>query len=362
MAYVKPRLIVQRDTRANQPAAGDVAVGTLYFVTDEWVIERSNGSTWDAFGAFDGTSVDWDGTRLSVTKDGGAGQILLTSYGSYAVLAGRRANGTLASPTQVLQGNPLAFNLGYGYTSSGSFVYATGIVHRARENFTGSATGSDLVFQTTPVGSTGVANIAAFTPAGNFSFTNSSTDPTTGTKVCMVQDGTAPTGMPTNTAGFYGDDVSGTVEAFAIDEADNAAQLTPHNFTLFRPPAPDPTKPATQYPWSYYAKNPYLGVEIGVDLTRLALAVEALTGQTLVHTRTLPPEARLDWVEEQDRKVRREMASYELWERDQLGDAPPRPVVKSPPDWLAERLPPDTEDRLLPVRNFVAAWERNRGL
>lgn len=44
--------VILRDTRANQPAATTVAEGTLYCVTDESnIVERSNGATWDAFGA-----------------------------------------------------------------------------------------------------------------------------------------------------------------------------------------------------------------------------------------------------------------------------------------------------------------------
>ena len=39
--------VIQRDTRANQPAATDVPIGTIYYVTDENVTERSNGTTWD---------------------------------------------------------------------------------------------------------------------------------------------------------------------------------------------------------------------------------------------------------------------------------------------------------------------------
>ena len=42
---------IQYDTRANQPLATSVAVGTLYGVSDENVIERSNGTTWEAFGS-----------------------------------------------------------------------------------------------------------------------------------------------------------------------------------------------------------------------------------------------------------------------------------------------------------------------
>ena len=43
------RDIIQRDTRANQPAATAVDVGTLFYVTDEGVTERSNGTTWDTY-------------------------------------------------------------------------------------------------------------------------------------------------------------------------------------------------------------------------------------------------------------------------------------------------------------------------
>jgi hypothetical protein len=41
--------VIQRDTRANQPAATAVADGTLYYVTDENVTERSNGSAWQDY-------------------------------------------------------------------------------------------------------------------------------------------------------------------------------------------------------------------------------------------------------------------------------------------------------------------------
>jgi hypothetical protein len=40
----------QRGTRSGQPAASSVLTGTLYFVTDEKVIERSNGSAWQSYG------------------------------------------------------------------------------------------------------------------------------------------------------------------------------------------------------------------------------------------------------------------------------------------------------------------------
>src|SRR4030095_9473757 len=43
--------IHRRGTRATQPAATTVTIGTLYFVTDENVTERSNGTAWESFSA-----------------------------------------------------------------------------------------------------------------------------------------------------------------------------------------------------------------------------------------------------------------------------------------------------------------------
>jgi hypothetical protein len=42
---------VRIGTRLEQPLATSVAVGTLYAVSDESLIERSNGTTWESFGA-----------------------------------------------------------------------------------------------------------------------------------------------------------------------------------------------------------------------------------------------------------------------------------------------------------------------
>lgn len=43
--------LTQRGTRADQPAATSVYAGTLYFVTDELVTERSSGTAWESFSA-----------------------------------------------------------------------------------------------------------------------------------------------------------------------------------------------------------------------------------------------------------------------------------------------------------------------
>lgn len=49
--------VIIRSTRALQPAANTVPTGTLYFVTDETVIERSNGTAWETFSSATGASL-----------------------------------------------------------------------------------------------------------------------------------------------------------------------------------------------------------------------------------------------------------------------------------------------------------------
>jgi hypothetical protein len=83
---VKLEAVILRDTRANQPSATAVAVGTLFCVEDEAnLVERSNGTTWDAFGtsgvgsgdvvgpasAVDERVAVFDATTGKLIKDGG---------------------------------------------------------------------------------------------------------------------------------------------------------------------------------------------------------------------------------------------------------------------------------------------------
>ncbi len=165
-----------------------------------------------------------------------------------------------------------------------------------------------------------------------------------GTAGLVFADGTALSSLGTNTAGLYANDVAGTVEMFAIDEGGSATQISPHNFTLFTPDS------AEIFPWSYYSENRYLGEEVNVDVARLARAVETLTGQQFVFTRSLPVSERLEWLTTQWVQVLVMQRAYEQWEimrgafvptREQpvfIQEAPPDPVVKRPPAWLLARL------------------------
>lgn len=72
-----PRLrdAIQYDTRASQPAATAVDVGTLFFVTDEFVTERSNGTIWQAY-------TDLARYTVGITMDG-AGSAITTGQKGY---------------------------------------------------------------------------------------------------------------------------------------------------------------------------------------------------------------------------------------------------------------------------------------
>lgn len=92
------RDVIQRDTRANQPAATAVDVGTLYFVTVEDVIERSNGTTWETYSGaggggaaltveeIDGTPTVANVTKIKVTNgaltDNTGGVVTVTTSGA----------------------------------------------------------------------------------------------------------------------------------------------------------------------------------------------------------------------------------------------------------------------------------------
>lgn len=77
----------------------------------------------------------------------------------------------------------------------------------------------------------GRVNIWGATATGDVNLLLGHNTPPTGTakKVMSFPDNTGDPTMGANTAGIYAKDVSGTVEMFAIDEANNATQLSPHD-------------------------------------------------------------------------------------------------------------------------------------
>ena len=81
---------------------------------------------------------------------------IYTSYGDVTRFNFRRANGNLSSPTQVLSGQQIG-NIGFrGYHSGGAFsgVHNAVLFASAAENFTATGQGTNMSFNTTPIGST----------------------------------------------------------------------------------------------------------------------------------------------------------------------------------------------------------------
>jgi len=68
------REVIQRNTRSLQPAAATVPTGTLYYVTDESIMERSSGTAWEAVGSAPGIP----GPHATSHENGGADEIDVT--------------------------------------------------------------------------------------------------------------------------------------------------------------------------------------------------------------------------------------------------------------------------------------------
>lgn len=82
------------------------------------------------------------------------GIIASTRYAADPYLHLRRANGTAAAPTAVLSGNALGYFTAGGYRDTGFSGSTAGMLILASQNFTDTAQGAEIRFQTTVVGST----------------------------------------------------------------------------------------------------------------------------------------------------------------------------------------------------------------
>ncbi len=145
--------------------------------------------------------------------------------------------------------------------------------------------------------------------------------PSSGTAGLVFGDGTALSGMGTNTAGLFGNDVAGMVELFAIDEAGNATQLSPH------PPDFLNTLPLDcALPWAFQSTNPYIGKTITVDLCGAIQALEILTGQAFITVADTPVEDRRNWADDQQENFAKCLAT-----------GAENCVKKQPPQWMIDR-------------------------
>lgn len=75
--YRRVRSFIGRGLRANQPSVSDVLIGSLYFVTDESVVERNNGTIWEDYSSTGG-SAGLDELTGDVTAGPGSGSQIAT--------------------------------------------------------------------------------------------------------------------------------------------------------------------------------------------------------------------------------------------------------------------------------------------
>ncbi len=152
--------------------------------------------------------------------------ITMDGYGQQPIINMRRAGGTQASKTAVAIDNPI-FNLqalgwdGSAYASSGILRVA------AAEAWSGTAHGAYFtVLLTAPASAAAPTEVFRVTGRGNLTLAAALSEPTTGTFGMFFADGTVPATLVSNTAGLYANDVGGTVNMFAINEAGESNQLS----------------------------------------------------------------------------------------------------------------------------------------
>jgi hypothetical protein len=114
---------------------------------------------------------------------------------------------------------------------------------------------------------------------------------TAGTGVLSLGNGTAPVGGRADQVSLFSKDVSSSAELFAMDEAGNTPQLTPHPSKFLD------NLPLTgrEYPWAYSAYNPYMGKRIDVDMMGAIRAIEKLSGEKFIYLEDLPVDERANW-------------------------------------------------------------------
>lgn len=85
-------------TRADQPLAADVLIGTLYFVTDEFVIERSDGTVWASYGGTGAVGATTLNVPDTIVKRDAGGSFFaqnITSDGDLYTLGSATVDGSL---------------------------------------------------------------------------------------------------------------------------------------------------------------------------------------------------------------------------------------------------------------------------
>lgn len=113
-------------------------------------------------------------------------------YGIDGGLQLYRANGTFASPTNVLSGEKIAHVMGLGYATTAGFSANTAISFYAAENQTNTARGTSVIFENTLIGATARAQRAIIDGNGHVGLFTNTTPPSLqdqGTPMLYMGDG-----------------------------------------------------------------------------------------------------------------------------------------------------------------------------
>lgn len=253
MTFQKTRLTQLAGLRVDQPAANTLTEGSLYFVTDEGVVERvSSGAAWvevlDAGGAlFTSRSVPYSSNSATFPDPA-----VLTSdpdnlaYRSDTFRFGINvANGNAQYPLDV---SGTAVDIGYmirAAPASGSCftqMKAIGANDQAGFSFDQSTNGVEwrmavvgnagnyMRWQGVTGGGASTQTVLFVGPTSmNLLLASANTlDVTTGTRCLVLENGTAPTAAAANTVAIFSQDDAASAELCIINEADEITQLSGH--------------------------------------------------------------------------------------------------------------------------------------
>lgn len=179
---------------------------------------------------------------------------------------------------------------------------------------------------------------------GNVSIGNYTAPGDNAQNALVIPDGVAPT---TNVVGGQIYAISG--EIYTRDGSGNITNISPHNFEQITLDEDD------AFPVVVNHKNPYLGIEESIYLSKLARLVEDLTGEKLVWSRNLSPSETRDFAADEQLQANRQqqaiIAHQELLAKiqllpegkreEKLKTLPPAPepyTQKPIPQWIKDRL------------------------
>lgn len=156
---------------------------------------------------------------------------------------------------------------------------------------------------------------------------------TVGISVLSLANGTPPVGGVANQVSLFSNDVAASAELFAMDEAGNTPQLTPHPADFLND-LPLEDRP---YPWAYSSENKYLGKRIQVDMAGLVAEVEKLSGKQFAFITDIPQEDIADWNAGQQAQMQLRQQQIDKAIESKAENIPEPYLPKSPPRWMQDR-------------------------